>query len=396
MRSSGQAINIDYTIGMSLFLLAVFSGVLFVVDANLGDSAVSEARQKASLIQQELEQETYWGGRQSPLLVRTPSRTGKVPVDRTYVFHENAYPGSGSMDIPADISIDNERVVTVVDGSNTTHQLNYFYSNTTNLSYSNSIDTGSWMNNTQVSALPDSPGLQSLKVEGQEVLNPSADLNGNDFTVGEEELHAYTLSRDLKIYNGSRELILEDPGTVTFDMVNFTTLYWYSDNSTTELTGTGTFKSGNTTGFTVATHDGNDYGITFLGDELDATVSKPDSSTVRASIDSPRLRMYPHNSGYKEGKDRIEFYDQGLLSFGAEKKIRGASIEEIERLENLPERRFEEVINSGSFSYNLTYASLERGEDIPLETVVVSDRPSQMLGRYGNYSRIDNRVAVWR
>jgi hypothetical protein len=39
---------------------------------------------------------------------------------------------------------------------------------------------------------------------------------------------------------------------------------------------------------------------------------------------------------------------------------------------------------------------LSRGSTIPLSNVVVSNRPSVMLGRYGNYSKIENRVAIWR
>ncbi|MFB6213616.1 MAG: FG-GAP-like repeat-containing protein [Candidatus Nanohaloarchaea archaeon] len=285
--SKGQAINIDFTVGLGLFLVSILGGLLFVANSNMGESGVTEARQKASLVQQKLEEQTYYRGEQAPLIVRTPSETGRIPVDRSYVFPEEAYAGTGSMDIPADIDIGQDRVVTVVDGRNSTHQLNYFYTSNSNISYSNNIETGTWMNNSMVSVKPGSPGLQSLGVNGNEILEPSADLNGDTFTVSEDELHTSTLSGDLKLYNGSRELILENPGTVTFDMKNFTTLYWHRDGSTTELTGTGTFKSGTTSAFTVA----SGYGVTFLGDELDATVSKPDSSTVRASIDAPRLRI---------------------------------------------------------------------------------------------------------
>ncbi|MDY6773751.1 MAG: hypothetical protein SVS85_01000, partial [Candidatus Nanohaloarchaea archaeon] len=354
MKSSGQAINIDHSIGLGLFLISVLSGMLLTANAHIGNTNVANARQQASLAQQELEEEVFHRGGQSPLIVSTPAETGRIPVDREYIFPEKAYPGSGSMDVPADIRIGEQRVITVIKGANRSHRLNYFYSNTTNLSYSNMIQTGSWMNNTKISVKPGSPGLQSLKVAGNEVLNPAADLNGNSFSITEEELHARTLSGDLKLYNGSRELILENPGTVTFDMKNFTTLYWHADGSTTTLSGTGTFKSGNTTGFTVA----SSYGVTFLGDELDATVSKPDSSTVRATIDSPRLRIYLHNSDYQEGKDRIQFFDRGTLVFGAAKKMRGASIKKTKDLGELPDRKFENRLGLGDFNYNIRFGPM--------------------------------------
>lgn len=394
--SQGQAINIDYTVGFGLFLISLLSGVLLVANANIDRTGVPDARQQASLVQDELQEKTFHTGRQAPLILKTPATTGSVPVDTGYVFPRRAYPGSGAMDIPADIRMEEDRVITVVDGGNMSHQLSFFFSNKTNLTYSNRIKTGLWMNNTKISMKPGSPGIRSLRVNGNEVLDPDADLNDNNFTVTEEMLHASTLEGDLKLYNGSRELIIENPGTVSFNLKNFTTLYWHRDQTTTELTGTGTFKSGNTSGFTVATYEGNDYGATFLGDELDATVSKPDSSTVRATIDAPRIRLYLHDSDYQEGKDRIEFFKRGTVAFGAEKKIEGASADKIQSIDDLTGRELENELKMGSYSYNLTYYSLERGSTLPLTDVVVSDRPSVMLGRYGNYSKIENRVAVWR
>jgi len=66
------------------------------------------------------------------------------------------------------------------------------------------------------------------------------------------------------------------------------------------LTGTGIKAKGETKGFTVA----SDYGITFLGD-LEATVSKPDDSTVKVEIDAKRIRVRLHNSDYNAGKNAL-------------------------------------------------------------------------------------------
>ncbi|MFB6166997.1 MAG: hypothetical protein ABEJ62_01915, partial [Candidatus Nanohaloarchaea archaeon] len=146
----------------------------------------------------------------------------------------------------------------------------------------------------------------------------------------------------------------------------------------------------------VATYQGNEFGVTFLGDELNATVSKPDSSTVRASIDAPRLRIYLHDSNYSAGKRRAELFTRGKIVFGAENNLRGASVESIDQLSGYNEKSFEDALSLKNFEYNLTFGSMERGSQVPYQTVVVSDRPSVLLGRYGNYSRIENRVALWR
>lgn len=393
----GQGINLDWTIGLGLFLVTILSGVLMVVSTNLGPDTGTE-RQEALLIQDSLEDETYITGRQAPLIVTTPVNVSSIPVDREYIFAEDAYAGSGSMDIPADINISGERVITVVDGKNTTHDLNYFFSEQDNLSYSedNDIDTGDWMNNTDISVEPGSNSLQSLEVNGKEVLNPDADIDGSD-TVEEHEIHASTLDNDLKLYNGSKELILEDPGTVTFDLKNFTELYWYNGNETKdtmELDSNGESKE--TPAFTLASTLSSDHGITFLGEDLNATVSRPDDSTVRAETTSSRLRIYLHNSDYETGWKRARFFDEGKTVIGAEEELEGASKGKINGLENSADRGFENRLDIENPGYNITFGSLERGRVIPLEDVVVSDLPSVMLGRYGNYSIIENRVAVWR
>ncbi len=396
LKRKGQAVNIDWSIGLALFLTAIVGGVLITVNGDTGAIRVSEADQKAFLIQQELREETFREGRTAPLIVDTPvNLSASIPLDRSYLFSGNAYPGSGAMDVPAEINISGDRVVTVTglanaSFENSSHQVSYFFSNTSNLSYSNDIDTGAWLNNSRIQLKPGNNGLDSMRIDDQEILNETADLDGSDFSTQEGELHSSSLDGDLKIYNGSREIILEDAGETTFYLGNLSTLYWYSDNSTTGLAGTGNFRSGDTKGFTVA----SDYGATFIGD-MEANVSKPSSSTVKAEINSSRLRIFLHDSNYTAGRKRALIFDQGDIFFGVEKKIEGASKQKIEQLENLSQREFEDRLSIGDFGYNITFGSLKNGTAIPLENVVVSDSPAEMLGRYGNYSRIESRVSIW-
>lgn len=393
----GQAINIDWTVGLAVFLTAIVGGVIILSNNSPASVRAEEASQKAYLTQEALREETFREGRKSPLVVDTPLNvSARIPVDTSYIFPEDAYAGSGAIDIPADINISNKSVITTISLENTSfsdnsHHLSYFFSNTSNLSYDNNIDTGSWINNSMVNVKPGGPGLESLRISGNEVLNSSAELNSNDFSTEEKELHASTLDSELKVYNNSQELILEDASDVTFNLTNMTTLYWYRDNSTQTLAGTGTFKSGDTKGFAVASN----HGITFIGD-MTATVSKPDRETVKAEIDTSRLRIFLHDTGHGKGRKRIRVYDRGDIFFGTAKKIEGASQDKIDELENLGETGFENRLELEDVGYNITFGSLENGSEIPLQDVSVSDRPSVKLGRNGNYSRIDSEVAIWR
>lgn len=392
--SAGQAVSIDFTFALGVFIIVLLAGVFSITQQDFGLSGLEQKKQKASLVSDQLDDEAEITGRRSDLYVRGPVDTGKIPVDTGYVFHSDAYAGSGVMDISSDINITNSSVITVTGTGNVTHNMTYFFSNTSNVSYGNKIDTGSsWMNNTDVSAKVGSPGLSSLRIAGNELLNGTVDIDSgsSDFSVAEHQIHASTLGGDVKLYNGTDELIVE-PGDATFELENLTTLYWYSDDSTTTLTGRDTtFKDGKTSGLTVA----GDHGITLVGN-LSAKVTKPDNETVKVDVNSSRLRIFLHDSGYETGKDRINFSEKGAVFFGAAEKVDGVWQPYIDDLEALSDDDFESRLNLEDWGYNVTLKGMERGEPIPLEQVVVVKSSTVEVGRDGNYSSIDRKVSLWR
>lgn len=399
MRRKGQSINIDWTIGLALFLFTALASILFITDSDIGPQPVNSLEAKAFDVQANLEEETSVEGGRIPLIARGPVNISDIPVDRGYSFPEGASTGSEAGEIPVEANFSGGNVVAVTDGGNLTHHLVYFNHSVNDIDYSNDIEVGSSITNSEISVTPGSPGVTSLQVNGKEVLNPDVDLGAGTYSVNEEELYAETLSGDLRVYNGSSELVLDDrTSNVTFDLKNLTTLYWYSDNSTTDLTGTGTIKQGETKGFTVA----SDYGITFIGD-LSATVSKPDSSTVRAEIDATKLRVRLHDSDYNAGRKRIRFYDEGYILLGAEEEFSAPYSSEIERVRDMTRLELDNSLNLEDFGYNISFGSegeshyIDRGDPIPLDvSTVVSERPSALIDRNGSFSEIRNRVVLWQ
>ncbi len=397
MRSKGQGVNIDWVTALALFLFTLVSGIFLLVndDASLVNDRAAN-REKAQIVQESLEEAAVINGRSAPLYVRGPTSVGRIPVDREYVFPESTYPGSGVMDIPSYIEEKQERVATVVKTGNRRHELTYFFENVSNLSYSNHIDTGAWINSSEIQLKTGGNGLESLRVNDKDVLDTDADLNSNNFTVFEKGIYVETLSGKLKVFNGSTELILENPGTVTFNLKNFTTLYWHNGSTTTSLYGTGTFNDSRTSAFTAATYQGDDYGVTFLG-EMDAEVSKPDNDTVEAEITaSDRLRIFLHDSDWKEGRNRSRFHTEGEIFFGSSKRIASPYPGKIRDLKQLTKGVFEARYELDNWGYNISFSSLRRGSRIPFEDVVVANRPTAVVGREGNYSIAEHRVAIWR
>ncbi len=357
----GQTINVDFTVGMGLFLISALSGVLIMTESSTVSSSTDGIQSKMFDVRTGIENDIYVEGGKSSLVIRTPQEIESVPVDRGYVFPENAYPGSGAMDIPSEVVIEEDRVVTVADLENVTHTLTYFDHNNSNLTYSNDITAGSDISNSKITVSPGGNGLDSLKVDGNEVLKNGADLDSTDHTVEEHEIHAETLGGDLKVYNGSSEIIIETDST--FELRNFTEIYWHGTG--TESLGPGDMYSGETDGFALSSVDGaaEDFGIAFMGD-LDAEVSKQ-SGTVSAEVNASRIRVRLFNSSIAAGRKRVEADADGQIFFGPSEKIEGVTYGSLEELGSMTEEEFEEKLGIGNFGYNITLG--------PQNTVFITD-----------------------
>lgn len=400
MRSKGQTVNIDWTVGLSLFVVTALTAVLFLTNINIGPEPVPALEAKAFQVQQNLEDETFVEGSTIPMISRGPVSVNNIPVDTFYNFSAEAYTDSESGDIPVEMDIANNRIVTVTDAGNQTKSLVYFHENVSDITYTNDISTGSnWINNSKIAVETGNNGLISLRISGNELLNPDADLNSASFSTTEKELYAETLSGDLRIYNGSPEIIFDNiSSNVTFNLQNLNTLYWHQNKSTVGLSGTGVKAEGKTKGFTVA----SGYGITFIGN-LTATVSKPDSSTVQAEIDAEKIRIRLHNSDYQTGRKRIRAHDAGYVTLGASKSFSASYSSKIQDLKNETSSEFEDKVNLEDFGYNISFGKtntstfIERGKEVPIDTsAVVSDRSSALIDRNGTLSEIENRVILWR
>jgi hypothetical protein len=350
----GQAVNIDWTVALGLFLITSLTAVIFLTNVDTSPDRISTLEAKNIEIQENLINETSVEGKKIPLIVRGPHKISNIPIDRHYNFPSKAFTESGGGDIPAELDISNNSVVAITDSGNLTHSLAYFQENVSNASYTNDITTESdQINNSKISLRTGGSGINSLKINGQELLNPDADLGSGDSSITEHGIYAETLSGDLRAYNNSSELILDDrTENVTFNLESLDTLYWYENDTAISLTGTGVKAEGKTKGFTVASN----HGITFVGD-MDATISKPDESTVKAEIDAERIRIRLHDSDYSAGKDRIRFYDKGYIVLGASKKFSAPYRSKIKQLNSVSQSDFEESLNTETFNYNIGLGS---------------------------------------
>lgn len=387
--SKGQAISLDWLTGISLFMVAVVASTFVVVTDH--SNTQTDLRSQAEDVSQQLKDETQMTARKIPLYVRGPHKVGKIPVDTTYNFSVGAE--SGIMDVPSNISESDGSIITLVEAGNNSYEMTYFFEELDEIDYVNDIEyDGNRVENTNISFVPSNTGLDSLRINGKEFLNTDAEFEDATTNVEEKELHAEV--DKLKIYNESRELILENPDA-TFNLRNFTDLYWGEDGNLYDLEGTGNIVVGGTPGLTVATYEGNDYGLTFVGD-IWANVSKPDRDTVKVDVNGSQARIMLHDTDYSKGQERIEFYEDGDIYFGAERQVSGIHPSKTTSLKNMIDIGFENRFDLRDYNYNITLLDVERGAAIPFQNVVAHTREASVIGRYGNFSSTSIKVRLWQ
>ncbi len=386
----GQSVNIDWSIGLGLMIITLLSSIIFLAGYQTGENS-SNLENLATQVGERLESQFTDSLGQKKLVTRSPFTISSVPVDRKHFFDKfyvNASLGNENVELYKN------RTVTVIEKSNATRTLNLFPRNITGDVYQD-IDTGTWMNNSDISVKPGGNGLQSLKINDKQLLSSSADLNTSTFNIEEYRLFAEMRPVDLNIYNGSTELILENASDISFQLKNLSTLYWEADNSTTELVGSGSFKQGTTKGFTVASN----YGISFIGN-MEADVSKPDSSTVLAEINASRVRIRLHDKDYKAGWKRIKSYSEGKTVFGPLNSFPAAPIARIEELNNKSDQELQNLLERSPDRFNISVSNQTKkitsiGSQIPLQQAVSREGFLTGFYRNGSLTELSTRVTVW-
>lgn len=389
----GQTINIDWSIGLALFLVTILSSVLFIIDP----LAVQNSRgleNKAMDVQETLQQEAGRESVRNSFYINSQTTVENVPFDREY-FYRNSL-GTGVSSEPSLVDIPGDRFTTVTNTENSSIYMTYFRGGFEPPSYYSDLTLGSAEISNSRITIDYSSQVDSANINGREAIQ-SITLDGNTDESFSDEVVAETFSGNLKVFNDSSEFIVED-SSFEVRTKNYSTLYWH-DEGNESLAGTGTFKEGETSGLTVAD---SDLGVTFLGD-LDANVSKPDSSTVMIEIDAPRTRVRLHESGTGYGEKRIESYIDREAFFGTEKIQESFFSADLDAVSNMSEREFETRFRLVDWGYNISITDTEKeerllskGQQIAFRDTTASTRQFSFVNSKGEIKQAESRVILWR
>lgn len=388
----GQAVNIDWTIGLSVFLVTLLTGTTILLQFDPGPDESVGLQQQTSIVHQNLEENTSVETRIAPLYINSESDIGIIPFEHKYTFSNNYFPNSQYIEAPSQTEPETEKIFAAVNTSVNQYNLTYFQSDNKNLTYENSIQTGQEIDNNIIQVEPESPGLQSLRINDQEVLQDEAEIDANSFSIDEEEVYASSLDGDLRVYDQSPELIIGKDSEMVFRVRDFDDLYWGATETRYDLDGEGEIQSGDTPGLTVS----SDFGATFVGD-MYAEVSRNDGEVEIRVNPEQKLRLNLHEENWEFGEERISFHQEDPVFFGVEEELYIPTLERIRKLENVSESAFESELGLVDWGYRVRVGDIiNRGRDIPLVDVYSSDHVTALIGRYGNRTTVGTEVQIWR
>jgi hypothetical protein len=382
----GQAINIDWTIGLSLFLFTSLSAIFVTGFTDFGNAESLE--NIASETHEELENNAAASSVRNNLTAQTPEEINRIPVDRKF-YTEGIV--DWTADNPIYINSSENRFVSVID-SNETFKITYFTENTTFKEYYSDIETSNnWLNNSEIKMKVESSGIDQIRYSDKKFFD-SISLTGNTDT-RTEDIFAESFSGNLTLYNNSNEIIIREE-KLSLTAGDYSEIYWHPEGE--ETLNDGYSEEKETQGFSIAN---SSQGITFTGD-MDARVEKTGSNT-QIEINSSKLRIRVHEEGTGYGEKRVKNYANGEIFLGLEQNIELLSRNRIDELENMTEEEFQEEIGLEDIGYDIEITGdenyLSKGESVPpLTDAVVINRNSQLISGNGETDNIEISVGVWR
>lgn len=389
-----QAINIDWVIGLSLFLSATVAAAFTAVTPGSGLLQQSDRLgETAEVLNDQLVKDTRKRYFRAPLIVRG-SETGRIPFESDYYFDSRADNRSGFMETLGEVNVSERKVYAVPRTGNRTYRIGYFGSNVSNAEPEGYLSTGAgWANNSYIAVKTGSPGIQSLRFEGQELLNSSADLSSTSYGFSGNPVRASSLSGKITAYTNTSEVILSDLNSAEFDFGNFSTLYWEEDNSTETLDSSGVYRSGSTQGLVLADLGAGSESVTVTGN-ISATVEERPDDGVRVTLSAEKAHLKMHENGLDTGYSRIEFERNGWITIGAEKILQPVYTPSIKSLGTLTTPEFEDRYDLEQTGFNVSFGS-SWGSRIPLDDVTVRTRRVTEVNRSGKISSRKIRTAIW-
>ncbi|MDY6771465.1 MAG: hypothetical protein SV186_05955 [Candidatus Nanohaloarchaea archaeon] len=424
---SGQAIGIDFVIGLSIFVVTVTIGLFYSNTLAVTSSPFSQSVQAATAeASQTFREETEWNVYSLPVELNTSYVESRYPVEIRYVYPADVDPNSTVVmheggHIPSQIDYQLNATVFYANLSGTGKEYRPTYTRNTDLTKLNYtkhvFKSGSEIWNEDVNVTVATAGIADLTFQGQTLLTGATFNTGTptiNYTKGSLRVHVLYNGSDrneLRLFGQDNRVRLaqEDhsgDATYTFDLIDsFDEVYVanYSGDSQTNSTGqSGTIYSGEAdiADFHLGS-GGTADSLALMNEDMQLTVANNSGDlTADVTLDEPdeRLLLLPHTG--EEGDITTQtdlFFDPPTVTVYPVERQTGLSLQQIRGFSQLGQEVLRTTLGLSGLGFNLsvgTYVSL--GEEFPgSQQVAVQQQPTTLLGRYANTTQTELRLAVW-
>jgi hypothetical protein len=218
-----------------------------------------------------------------------------------------------------------------------------------------------YLNNSELGLELGDPGLEALvdRQLGRNLVRQGANVSlpGSDLSVRRNRLSASSLSGDLRIYNGSPELLVQE-GPAAFHLEDLPSVYVLKGNRTLSVD-SGFDRTFSTRALAVTENPSSpgSGGLVFAGDlSADVKDAGPGVDVDVSFSDRLRVRVV---DGLPEAFRR-SLAEKGHARFGPPGSFRGARVAEISELASLNPAEFRDRLGIGrDLSYNISLGDME-------------------------------------
>ncbi len=425
-RRSGQAIGIDFAIGLTIFLATVSLGFIYTNSLAVPSSPFSDNVQQSAMDGiDEFRELNQWTVYRMPVTIDTAHSEQQYPLEVLYSYPGDVDPDStlliqdgGEIRSQTDLGLNDTIFYANLTGSKETFDI--IYTRSTNLdgrNYTKDVfRTGDEIYNGNINYTVDSNGIADLRYGNQQLIADSTITDGSttiNHTVG--VTRATTTFNDsgtkyLRAFGADNRLRLrqEDgpsPSTYSIDLQDrFDEVYvanYSGDSRTEDINESGTVYSGEADIADFHDTGGTTYSLGLMHEDMDITIEN-NSGDIAANVtiasSDARTLFLPHTGDETAIASEIDLYfDQPTVRVLPVERERGLSARQVRSFSQASSGVLSDTLGLSGLGFNITVEGVATmGQEAPgSQQVAVIEQPASILGRFANTTLTDLRVSVW-
>lgn len=425
-RRTGQAIGIDFAIGLTIFLATVSLGFIYTNTLAVPSSPFSDNVQRSAMdATQQFTDLNSWTVYRLPVSVDTSYSEQRYPVEVLYSYPDSVDPASPvvmhrgtEVRAQTDFGLNDTTFYANLSGGTSTFDI--AHTRDTDLSdrnYTTDIHRdGDIIWNDDINLTVDSDGIASLDLNGQPLLTDTTITDGStslDHTDGITRVTTVfddTGVKYLRAFGQDNRLRLrqeDGPSGSTYSLDlddDFDEVYIanYTGTSQTEDTNqTGIIYNGTADIADLHNQGGTTYSLGLMHEGMDLTIENNSGdliADITISSSDASFLLLPHTGDETAiGTETDLYFDPPTVTVLPLAREQGLSTRQLRSFSQTSTGVLRDTLGLSGLGFNVTVdGEATVGDELPgSQQVAVIEQPVTLLGRLGNTTLTDIRISVW-